>query len=44
MGDRAYHSIQAYSWEQAIQNLVNVWQEVINDHLSVNNPSLVINS
>ncbi len=44
MGDRAYHSIQAYSWEQAIQNLVNVWQEAINEQLSMNNPPLVINS
>ena len=37
MGDRAYHSIQAYSWEQAIQNLVNVWQEVIDNCLSITN-------
>ena len=29
MGDRARSSIQAYSWQQAISNLVNVWQEVI---------------
>ncbi len=51
MGDRAYHSIQAYSWEQAIQNLVNVWQEAIdkqlsmnNEQLSMSNPPSVINS
>ena len=37
MGDRAYHSIQAYSWEQAIQNLVNVWQEAIDKQLPMNN-------
>jgi len=32
MGDRARNSIQAYSWEQAIQNLVNVWQEAISQY------------
>ncbi len=37
MGDRAHDSIQAYSWEQAIQNLVNVWQEAINKQLSMTN-------
>jgi glycosyltransferase involved in cell wall biosynthesis len=32
MGDRAYVSIQQYSWEQAIQNLVDIWQETIENN------------
>ena len=29
MGDYAQISVQKYSWEQSIQNLVNIWQEQI---------------
>ena len=29
MGDRALNSIEEYSWDKAIQNLVNIWQEAI---------------
>ena len=31
MGDRARGSVRQYSWEQAIQNLVAIWQQAIND-------------
>lgn len=34
MGDRARKSIQQYSWSQAIQNLVDIWQEAINKQLT----------
>ena len=30
MGDRASTSVDQYSWENAIHNLVNIWQEAIN--------------
>lgn len=43
MGDRARNSIQAYSWEQAIRNLVDVWQEQIGDQLSVTSDQLTNN-
>ena len=29
MGDRARNSVRAYSWEQAIENLVDIWQQEI---------------
>ena len=37
MGDRARNSVQAYSWEQAIENLVNIWQSAINNQQSTVN-------
>jgi len=43
MGDHARHSIQAYSWEQAIHNLANVWQEAIKEKSIVDNEKLSIN-
>lgn len=30
MGARARNSVKAYSWEQAIENLVNIWQSTVN--------------
>jgi len=44
MGNRASNSIQAYSWDQAIQNLVELWQQQINQKLSINNDQLSVNS
>ena len=29
MGDRARNSVRQYSWEQAVRNLIEVWQEAI---------------
>ena len=32
MGDRALNSVQAYSWSQAIQNLLDAWQQAIDNY------------
>ncbi|MEO1669873.1 MAG: glycosyltransferase [Cyanobacteria bacterium J06631_2] len=40
MGDHARNSVQQYGWEQAIQNLVEIWQQAINKQLTVNSQLL----
>ncbi len=35
MGRQAKLSIQEYSWENSIHNLVNIWQEGINEQLII---------
>ncbi len=42
MGQQAKHSVKEYSWENSIQNLVNIWQEQIDEQLTVDNENLVI--
>ncbi len=44
MGDRARNSVRAYSWEQAIENLVNIWQKQISQQSTVNSQQLTVNS
>ncbi len=45
MGDRARNSVRAYSWEQAIENLVDIWQSAINNQQStVNIQQVTVNS
>ena len=34
MGDRAEASVKEYGWSRATENLVNIWQEQVNYHLS----------
>ncbi|HEY9770712.1 MAG TPA: glycosyltransferase family 4 protein [Coleofasciculaceae cyanobacterium] len=36
MGDLARISVKEYSWTQAVQNLVDIWQEAIADRLTTN--------
>ena len=43
MGDRALTSVEEYDWEQVIKNLVNIWQEAINQS-TVNSQQLTANS
>ncbi|MEL6441834.1 MAG: glycosyltransferase [Cyanobacteria bacterium J06621_8] len=39
MGDRAFTSVDEYSWENAIQNLVRIWQEAItHSETNINQP------
>ena len=44
MGDRARNSVRAYSWEQAIENLVNIWQKQISQQSTVNSQQSTANS
>lgn len=44
MGDRARNSVRAYSWEQAIENLVNIWQQEIQKSKVKNQESRVLDS
>ena len=50
MGDRALTSVEEYDWEQVIKNLVNIWQEAINQSTvnsqqsTENNQQLTANS
>ncbi|MDJ0571207.1 MAG: glycosyltransferase [Pleurocapsa sp. MO_192.B19] len=41
MGDRARISVQEYSWQQSVQNLVNIWQEQINERSIIDDGLLV---
>ena len=34
MGDRASTSVEEYGWSQVIENLVNIWQEQIDNYAS----------
>jgi glycosyltransferase involved in cell wall biosynthesis len=43
MGQRAKLSVQNYSWENSVQNLVNIWQEEIDKKLIVNEQQLSVN-
>jgi glycosyltransferase involved in cell wall biosynthesis len=36
MGERAKISVQGYSWDRSIQNLVNIWQEEIEQKSMIN--------
>ena len=42
MGHQAKLSVQEYSWENGIQNLVNIWQEEIDRQWTIDNEQLVI--
>lgn len=44
MGDRAHTSIQEYSWSQAIQNLVDIWQEIIQESKVQSQKSTILDS
>ena len=44
MGDRARNSVRAYSWEQAIENLVALWQEEIQKSKVKSQESRVLDS
>ncbi|MEN9517955.1 MAG: hypothetical protein RLZZ381_543 [Cyanobacteriota bacterium] len=43
MGQRAKLSVQEYSWENSVQNLVNIWQEEIDKKLIINEQQLSVN-
>ena len=43
MGDRASAAVEEYGWSQTIGNLVDIWQEAINQS-TVNSQQLTINS
>lgn len=43
MGQRAKLSVQDYSWENSVQNLVNIWQEEIDKKLIINEQQLSVN-
>ncbi|BAZ44139.1 putative group 1 glycosyl transferase [Chondrocystis sp. NIES-4102] len=42
MGDRARLSVQEYSWDKSVQNLINIWQQAIEERISLTNQQLVI--
>lgn len=44
MGRQAKLSVKEYNWENSIRNLVNIWQEEINEQLIMNNGQLTINN
>jgi glycosyltransferase involved in cell wall biosynthesis len=43
MGKRAQISVQTYSWDRSIQNLVNIWQEEIERKSMINEQELLVN-
>ncbi|MBE9045947.1 glycosyltransferase [Pleurocapsales cyanobacterium LEGE 10410] len=43
MGDRAGTSVTKYSWENAVKNLVNVWQEQIENRSLINSEQVKSN-
>ena len=44
MGRQAQLSVKEYSWSNSIRNLVNIWQEAINEQLIINNGQLTMNN
>ncbi len=44
MGDHARNSVRAYSWEQAIENLVDLWQQEIHKSKVKNQKSRILDS
>lgn len=44
MGQQAKLSVEGYSWENSVQNLVNLWQEEINRQWVMDNGKLLIDS
>lgn len=43
MGERAKISVQGYSWDRSIQNLVNIWQEEIERKPIISEQQLLVN-
>ncbi|NJK55586.1 MAG: glycosyltransferase family 4 protein [Pleurocapsa sp. SU_5_0] len=43
MGERAKISVQGYSWDRSIQNLVNIWQEEIEQKSMINEQQFSVN-
>lgn len=43
MGERAKISVQGYSWDRSIQNLVNIWQEEIDKQSMISEQQLLVN-
>lgn len=42
MGDHAKISVREYSWDKSIQNLVSIWQEAIDEQLTVSSEQLTV--
>lgn len=43
MGERAKISVQGYSWDRSIQNLVNIWQEEIEQKSMIDEQEFLVN-
>lgn len=43
MGEHAKLSVQGYSWDRSIQNLINIWQEAIEHKSMINEQQFLIN-
>lgn len=43
MGERAKISVQGYSWDRSVQNLVNIWQEEIEQKSMIDEQQFLVN-